>query len=153
MSKFIDFAERLVWHRSAAGLSQRELAELSGVSLPQITRYESGKSAPRLAAVMKIAKALKVDVDAFTGSRSEAGLQKLVLEMSDSPADEVSVVIPHELIEFVEKTARDLSISTDDAFALILANAVKNWTIRSGKPWTEEDEARLFKDIDLPHKE
>lgn len=56
------FAERLLYWRSTLQLTQLQLSKLSGVSLPQLTRYEAGKSTPRLGAVMKIAEALDVEV-------------------------------------------------------------------------------------------
>lgn len=60
------FAERLLYWRSKSQLSRLELAKLSGVSLPQIARYETGKSAPRLGAVMKLADALAIKVENLT---------------------------------------------------------------------------------------
>lgn len=60
------FAERLLYWRSRLQLTQLELANLSGVSLPQLTRYEAGKSTPRLGAVMKLADALEIKVEDLT---------------------------------------------------------------------------------------
>ncbi|RPN10271.1 helix-turn-helix domain-containing protein [Pseudomonas aeruginosa] len=55
-----DLATRLVRFRAAAGMSQRDLAKASGVSIAQLGRYETGKSTPRVAAITKLAKALNV---------------------------------------------------------------------------------------------
>ncbi|MFJ7794483.1 helix-turn-helix domain-containing protein [Pseudomonas sp. NPDC096950] len=59
------FGERLLYWRSKVQLTQLELANLSGVSLPQLTRYETGRSTPRLGAVMKLAKALNIEIEAL----------------------------------------------------------------------------------------
>lgn len=42
-------------------MTQKDLSEKSGISVPQIIRYESGKSKPRLGAALKLARALKMD--------------------------------------------------------------------------------------------
>ncbi|KPA87280.1 putative transcription factor, MBF1 like protein [Pseudomonas asplenii] len=55
------FSERLLWARSKAGMSQKELAEKSGISVPQINRYESGKASPRLRSAIRLGHVLGVD--------------------------------------------------------------------------------------------
>lgn len=55
------FPERLLWARSEAGLTQKELASKSGISLPQIVRYEAGRSTPRLGGALKLARVLNMD--------------------------------------------------------------------------------------------
>jgi len=49
--------------REISGLSQRELANMVGVSQRAITAYETGVSLPRGTTVRKLAKALKVSVE------------------------------------------------------------------------------------------
>lgn len=39
----------------------KELSEKSGISQPQIVRYEAGRSKPRLGGALKLARALKID--------------------------------------------------------------------------------------------
>lgn len=60
-----DLATRLVRFRAAAGMSQRDLAKASGVSIAQVGRYETGTSTPRVAAITKLAKALNVPTKAL----------------------------------------------------------------------------------------
>ncbi|WP_077430494.1 helix-turn-helix transcriptional regulator [Pseudomonas sp. C9] len=55
------FSERLLWARSEAGLTQKDLASKSGISLPQIVRYEAGRSKPRLGGALKLARVLGMD--------------------------------------------------------------------------------------------
>jgi transcriptional regulator with XRE-family HTH domain len=59
------FARRLTQLRREAGLSQLELARLSGVHRTVITRLESGERQPYWVVVVCLAKALGVPTDAF----------------------------------------------------------------------------------------
>ena len=54
------FAASLERARKAAGLTQAELAEKSGVSQPHVSALERGAWEPRLATIMALAKALNV---------------------------------------------------------------------------------------------
>lgn len=54
------FSNRLIRLRAIAGMSQRDLAKASGVSIAQVGWYETGISAPRYSAIAKLAKALNV---------------------------------------------------------------------------------------------
>ena len=52
-------------HRLAAGLSQKELGELVGVSQQAIAQYEKGQNSPRTDTIKKIAKALNLSFTEF----------------------------------------------------------------------------------------
>ena len=73
------FAANLQRARHAAGLTQAELAERSGVSQPHISQLESGTWEPRLTTIMALATALGVEPGALLpsvgapGGGSEAG--------------------------------------------------------------------------------
>lgn len=54
------FAARLAQTRAEKGLSQSDLAELTGIAPAQISRYESGRNVPRPGIVAKLATALSV---------------------------------------------------------------------------------------------
>ena len=60
-------AERLRNIREQKGYMQRDLAELSGVSEAQISRYETGKMAPSLPNLESIVKLLGVSIDYLLG--------------------------------------------------------------------------------------
>jgi transcriptional regulator with XRE-family HTH domain len=47
--------------REAAGLTQAELGERSGMVAPVVTRLESGSHFPSLASLLKVADALEVE--------------------------------------------------------------------------------------------
>ena len=73
------FAANLQRARQAAGLTQAELAEKSGVSQPHISQLESGTWEPRLATIMQLARALGIEPGALlppadtTGARPDQG--------------------------------------------------------------------------------
>lgn len=59
--------------RKAAGVTQKELAELVGVRQKDISRWETGERTPSAEAVASICVALKVSADILleTGIKSE----------------------------------------------------------------------------------
>jgi transcriptional regulator with XRE-family HTH domain len=65
------FAARLRALRNAAGLTQVELAERSGVLLTSLTKLEAGTHAPNWPTAVKLARALGVSLDQFVGEGGE----------------------------------------------------------------------------------
>lgn len=61
------FDERLKKAREDAGLTQLQLAQLTGVSSRMIQKYESGGSKPRLEAAEKMAEALNIPITQLLG--------------------------------------------------------------------------------------
>jgi transcriptional regulator with XRE-family HTH domain len=60
MTPITDFAKRLKELRAKRGLTQAQLAKLSGVSHSYLSRIEIGMQEPTLGIIEKLAKALKV---------------------------------------------------------------------------------------------
>lgn len=60
-----DIGRQMVKHRKLRGMSQAELARMSGVAREDICRYEAGQKDPSLRNTLKIAKALGVTLDAL----------------------------------------------------------------------------------------
>ncbi|WP_119686424.1 XRE family transcriptional regulator [Acinetobacter ursingii] len=79
------FSKRLTEARIHAGLKQRELAELAGLTPALISRYESGKSSPRAETKEKLAKILNVNLQYFLENTSYT--QDEVLVSFISPFD------------------------------------------------------------------
>ncbi|MBV6549947.1 helix-turn-helix domain-containing protein [Acinetobacter soli] len=66
MEYYLDlFSKRLTEARIHAGLKQRELAELAGITPALISRYESGKASPRAETRERLAKILNVNLRYF----------------------------------------------------------------------------------------
>ena len=71
------FSERLKLRRTAAGLTQRQLAELSGVKQPLIAAIERGTRAPSDAARSALEHALQVRPSALLRARRDEVLAAL----------------------------------------------------------------------------
>ena len=59
---FAQIAEQVIEQRRARGLSQRELAELTGTTQSAIARLESGGRPPRIDTLQRIANALDCEL-------------------------------------------------------------------------------------------
>ena len=59
---FAQIAEQVVEQRRARGLSQREVAELTGTTQSAIARLESGGRPPRIDTLQRIANALDCEL-------------------------------------------------------------------------------------------
>lgn len=58
-------AERIRLYRQQKNISQQELANLSGVNVKSLSRYELGTSVPPADSLKAIANALKISADAL----------------------------------------------------------------------------------------
>jgi len=56
--------------REARGLSQRELADLAGIDVMQVNRYERGMHLPSLETTVKLARLFEVPTDELLGTSS-----------------------------------------------------------------------------------
>ena len=59
---FAQIADHVVEQRKARGISQKELAELTGTTQSAIARLESGGRPPRIDTLLRIAEALDCDL-------------------------------------------------------------------------------------------
>ena len=59
--------------RTENGMSQKELAQLLGVSQTNIYNYEVGRTEPSIEILIKLAKALNVSIDYLVGNSDEFG--------------------------------------------------------------------------------
>lgn len=69
----MDFAQRLAAFRKERGLTQQALADLVGVHLTQINRYETGDSQPTLDVIRRVAISLNVSADELIFGKDERG--------------------------------------------------------------------------------
>jgi transcriptional regulator with XRE-family HTH domain len=60
-----DIGRQMIKHRRLRGMTQAELARLSGIAREDICRYEAGEKDPSLRNTLRIAKALGVSLDAL----------------------------------------------------------------------------------------
>lgn len=72
------FASRLSALLAQNGLSQKDLAQRTGLTPAAISRYLSGDRTPRAIVIAKIAKALDVQPVDLTGTSAEQDVDKAV---------------------------------------------------------------------------
>ena len=65
----IDFPQRLAALRKERNLTQQALAEMVGMGITQIKRYEAGASQPTLDAIRNLARTLRVSADELLSAR------------------------------------------------------------------------------------
>lgn len=58
--------QRIKKERLAQGLTQRELADSAGITVPYVSKIEAGKETPTEEKIAKIAEALGLDADELT---------------------------------------------------------------------------------------
>lgn len=69
----MEFPQRLATLRKEKGLTQQALADLVGVHVMQIRRYERGNTQPTLDVIRRIAVALSVSTDLLIFDKDERG--------------------------------------------------------------------------------
>lgn len=69
----MEFPERLARLRKERGFTQQALADLVGVHVLQIRRYEGAHSQPTLEVIKRLAQALRVSADALVFDVGERG--------------------------------------------------------------------------------
>jgi transcriptional regulator with XRE-family HTH domain len=69
----MSFSQRLAAVRKGKGLTQQQAAEIIGIHLSQMKRYESGDTQPSLEVLRRIALALNVSADRLLFDEHERG--------------------------------------------------------------------------------
>jgi len=91
-------------HRKARSLTQQGLADLAGIHLTQIQRYEKGDAQPTLEMIRKLSKALAVSADGLLFDEGERGpddalrLQFEVLQQFDAEERQTALAVLEGLI-------------------------------------------------------
>ena len=70
---YADMAGQVAAQRAARGLSQAELASLTGTTQSAIARLESGRRAPRVDTLLRVANALDCELEVTLRPRTTAG--------------------------------------------------------------------------------
>ena len=124
------------------GWSQQGLAEVSGVAAAQISRYESGRSAPRPEVVAKLARALGIQ---FEWLANGVGLLDTGNDVPKYPKG-ISVMpldIPPEHYDAIEKFAKEEGLTMEMALRKLVLDALERR--KSTRAELEEIQRRLDK--------
>lgn len=123
--------------------SQQGLAEVSGVAAAQISRYESGRSAPRAEIVAKLARALNVEFEWLAHGTGPIETGK---EIPKYPKD-IHVIgaldIPPEQYDAIAKFAEEEGLNMEMALRKLVLDALK--LRREGREDLEELRRRIEK--------
>ena len=106
-------AQRIIKARSGHGWSQADLAEVSGIAAPQISRYEQGKNIPRPTVVAKLAKALAVSFEWLAYGKGAAEDGSLVTRYPISQKLVEVLELDDELLDAVELLARESGLTVE----------------------------------------
>ena len=102
----MEIADRIRHYRKQLSLSQTQLAEISGVNIKSLSRYENGSSVPPADALKKLADAMRVSADALLDDQIEAikdkDLYKLFLVIQNMEGEDKNTVV-----NFLNMAARD----------------------------------------------
>ena len=71
----IDLIGKMIEAREGKGMSQRELAEISGIKQPAIARLESMKATPQIDTLFKILHPLGYTIEIVPLSSRQAGME------------------------------------------------------------------------------
>lgn len=116
------YASKVKEAREVAGMSQRELAEIVGISQRAITAYETGVSLPRGTTARKLAKALRVSVeyllhdeitDPLYGIEKEPFLSEVAERFGNKAVYEADALLKQNVALFA---GGDLTQEAKDAF-------------------------------------
>lgn len=145
------FPSRLVRLRADAGMTQRDLAQASGVSVPQIARYETGTSKPRMTALVKLAKALGVDVSMLADANEEPETVELALYIQGEEKP-LPVALRKERFDQIAAEAKASGVTLEAQIMALLEYGLR---VREGQAENFEDvlcetQAKLDKLPPLP---
>ncbi len=112
MSAPAGFPARLLRLRADAGMTQKDLAKASGMSVPQIARYETGTSKPRMTALVKLAKALKIAVSDLEAFDDEPETVELHLDTIGSN-ESTPFALPKYVVDELQKDADERGVSLE----------------------------------------
>ena len=108
-------AQRLAASRKERGLTQQELADIAGVHVMQVHRYETGASQPSVEVLKKLATALRVTTDELLFGKDERG-----------PDEELRLQL--EAISRLDPQEKEVVIAVLDS--LLLRHDARRWTAR-----------------------
>ena len=117
MSAPAGFPALLLRLRADRGMTQKDLAKASGVSIPQIARYETGTSKPRMTAITKLAKALGVSPDELLNANEPETVELLGYEGDNFLQP---FTMPKEVFEAVQQAAEDLGVTYEVWIATVI---------------------------------
>lgn len=114
--------ETLIFYRGLKGLSQYDLAELTGISQTSISKLESGRTSPRKSTLARIANALGRSPDDFSVKTDT--LHPMSINLQNGKV--FSFELKGEQYEAVQSLVSELGITEEAAIGMMLRLAMKS---------------------------
>ncbi|WP_349569380.1 helix-turn-helix domain-containing protein [Azotobacter salinestris] len=115
------FPSKLVRLRAEAGMTQKDLAKASGISVPQIGRYETGVSKPRMTAIVKLARALDVDASELVESDDYPEMFEISVISTDGSSSPIA--LPKSTIDWLQADADKHGVTLEATLAAMITFA------------------------------
>ncbi|HBO4019643.1 TPA: helix-turn-helix transcriptional regulator [Pseudomonas aeruginosa] len=107
-------------------MTQKDLSRASGISVPQIGRYETGVSKPRMTALVKLAKALDVPVEVLQDYDDEPESVSLILETEGGA--QMQLVLKKKILDRLD----EISVRTGQSLDELIGEAL-DWGLAKMK--------------------
>ena len=105
------FPAKLARLRADAEMTQKDLSRASGISVPQIGRYETGLSKPRMTALVKLAKALDVSVEVL---QDDDEPESVSLTLEGPAGAQMQLVLKKKTMDALDEISTHTGKSLDD---------------------------------------
>lgn len=141
------FAQKLRKLRKEKGLTQQEMAQMAGVGIAQMRRYEKGMSSPTLEVIKNIAKTLAVSTDELIfdegeGIASAKIIDKKLLKQFEqiselSPQDKMAIETILESMIIKTKLEEIMPPKTDTSWSKEMRDVVAEFR-KGAEQYTDE---------------
>jgi transcriptional regulator with XRE-family HTH domain len=116
------FGQRLREARVAAGLSQSELEDISGIPKARLSRYENGHVEPSIQTLARLSRALNVSEASLLGDQ-RAILEDFFQILYDRgvriTSSDQGARIAHAVADLIESVRGDTSVRDDDEITMV----------------------------------
>ena len=131
------FAEKLAKLRKQKGFTQQELAQMAGVGIAQMRRYEKGNSSPTLEVIKNIAKTLSVTTDELIFDENDGTIKSKIQDRELLEQFEiVSKMNPHDK-NAIKTIIESMIIKNRIVEIIPQPSSDKNWTKEMRKTVSE----------------
>lgn len=124
---------KIIEYRKQQALSQKELAEMVGVSNKAVSKWENGESMPKMSTMIKLAEIFNIDVNDLVGltakTSSEPDEKDIELQKLKSENERLNL----KLNEASKKTKSTLVISVVVCIIGVIISAIIAFTITADK--------------------
>ena len=112
--------DRLKYLRNRKNINQQELADMLGMTQPQIARWENGSTEPQVEAVVRIAKALSCTTDWLLGLSDDAQSHAKLRELNFDEQRLIELYRQQKLPEIISRLVNELAARANTQADLVV---------------------------------